>query len=80
MSLKQIWCGCRSFTLQVHSVKKSRTVRQVHIYYCAHPLTELSELKTRPDLWRKVRAASSSAKHASSAALPQQAEALKHYL
>lgn len=61
----ETWCGCRSFTLQVHSVKKSRTVRQVHIHYCAHPLAELSELKTRPDLWRKVCAASSSAKHTS---------------
>ena len=49
----------------MHSVKKSRTVREVHIHYCAHPLAELSELKTRPNLWRKVSAASSSAKHAS---------------
>ena len=47
-----VWC--RSFTLQVHSLRKPRTVRQVHIYHCAHPLAELSELKTRPDLWRKV--------------------------
>ncbi len=45
---------CRSFTLQVHNLKKPRTVRQLHIYHCAHPLAELSELKTRPDLWRKV--------------------------
>ncbi|KAL0024070.1 hypothetical protein WJX79_002966 [Trebouxia sp. C0005] len=43
----------KSFTLQVHSLRKPRTVRQVHIYHCAHPLAELSELKTRPDLWRK---------------------------
>ncbi len=47
-----VWC--RSFTLQVHSLRKPRTVRQVHIYHCAHPLAELSELKTRPDLWHKV--------------------------
>ena len=51
---------CRSFTLQIHNMKKSRTVRQVHIYYCAQPLAELSELKTRPDLWQKVRSATSS--------------------
>lgn len=51
--LKQ-WCACRSFTLQIHNLKKSRTVRQVHIHYCAQPLAELSELKTRPDLWQKV--------------------------
>ena len=45
--------------MQVHSVKKSRTVRQLHIHHCAHPLTELSELKTSPDLWRKVCTANS---------------------
>ena len=46
-------------------MKKSRTVRQVHIHYCALPLAELSEMKTRPQLWRKVSVASSPAKHAS---------------
>lgn len=45
---------CRSFTLHISSVKKPRAVRQVALYHCAHPVGELSELKSRPDLWRKV--------------------------
>ena len=45
---------CRSLTLHIQNIKKSRTVRQVHVYHCAHPIAELSEMKTHPALWHKV--------------------------
>ena len=46
--------ACRSLTLKVHSLKKARMVRRLKVHFCAHPVSELSELKTRSDLWQQV--------------------------
>ena len=46
--------ACRSLTLRVHSLKKARMVRRLKVHFCAHPVSELSELKTRSDLWQQV--------------------------
>ena len=47
---------CRSLTLKVHSLKKARMVRRLKVHFCAHPVSELSELRTRSDLWQQVTA------------------------
>ncbi len=46
---------CRAFALRIKEQLPSRMVRTLNIYMCNHPLSELSELKGRPEVWEKVQ-------------------------
>lgn len=44
--------------LQVHELKRSRSIASLSVHYCTAPITEISELKHSPRLWKKALSAS----------------------
>jgi hypothetical protein len=45
------------FTLALKDGQKSRSVRSLSVHASAAPVHELSELRSRPNLWQRVHAA-----------------------
>lgn len=41
----------KAFSLQVHELRRSRTIAALSVHFCTAPLSELAELKHSPDLW-----------------------------
>ena len=45
---------CRGFSLHIKDQTPSRMVRTLNIHMCNLPLSELSDIKGRPEVWEKV--------------------------
>lgn len=40
--------------MTIQEIRRSRSIRTLNIYYASQPIMELSDLKSRPDVWRLV--------------------------